>query len=42
MDLYPWVVFIHVAAAFLFAIAYGFSAVKRRRLPEAALDAHVG
>ena len=31
-----------LAAAFLFAIAYGFSAVKRRRLPEAALDAHVG
>ncbi|HET8525472.1 MAG TPA: metal ABC transporter permease [Actinomycetota bacterium] len=31
-----------LTAAFLFAVAYGVSAVKRRRLPEAALDAHVG
>jgi manganese/iron transport system permease protein/iron/zinc/copper transport system permease protein len=31
-----------LTAALLFAIAYGVSAVKRRRLPEAALDAHVG
>ena len=30
-----------LAATFLFALAYGFSSVKRRRLPEAALDAHV-
>lgn len=31
-----------LTAAVLFAIAYGFSSVKRRRLPEAALEAHVG
>jgi ABC-type Mn2+/Zn2+ transport system permease subunit len=31
-----------LTAALLFAIAYGVSAVKRRRLPDAALDAHVG
>jgi ABC-type Mn2+/Zn2+ transport system permease subunit len=30
-----------LAAAFLFAVAYGVSSVKRRLLPEAALDAHV-
>jgi ABC-type Mn2+/Zn2+ transport system permease subunit len=31
-----------LTAALLFAIAYAVSAVKRRRLPDAALDAHVG
>jgi ABC-type Mn2+/Zn2+ transport system permease subunit len=30
-----------LTAAFLFAVAYGVSSVKRRMLPEAALDAHV-
>jgi len=30
-----------ITAALLFAIAYGISAVKRSRLPEAAIDAHV-
>jgi ABC-type Mn2+/Zn2+ transport system permease subunit len=31
-----------LTAAVLFAVAYGVSSVRRRRLPEAALDAHVG
>lgn len=31
-----------LTAAVLFAIAYGVSSVRRRSLPEAALDAHVG
>ena len=30
-----------ITAALLFAIAYGISALKRSRLPEAAIDAHV-
>lgn len=30
-----------LTAAFLFAVAYGVSSVKRRMLPDAALDAHV-
>ena len=31
-----------LTAAVLFVVAYGVSSVRRRRLPEAALDAHVG
>ena len=31
-----------LTAAVLFAVVYGVSSVRRRRLPEAALDAHVG
>jgi manganese/iron transport system permease protein/iron/zinc/copper transport system permease protein len=31
-----------LTAASMFVLAYAFAAVKRRRLPEAALDAHVG
>lgn len=31
-----------LTTAVLFAVAYGVSSVRRRRLPEAALDAHVG
>jgi ABC-type Mn2+/Zn2+ transport system permease subunit len=31
-----------LTAAVLFAVAYAMSSLRRRRVPEAALDAHVG